>query len=129
LVGGRIDPDPLIRSQSGGQAGMVIGHRLIRFGPGGAPPVASVRTTAEGPAARFYVEYAAAQRVEVMGDFSAWEPQAMVQEDRAWVLEIPLEAGTYHFGFLVDGEWFVPQEAPGQVSDDWGQVNATIVVP
>ena len=129
LVGGRTDPDPLIRSQSGGQAGVVIGHRLMRFGPGGAPPVVSLQTTAEGPAARFFVEGLAAQRVEVLGDFSAWEPRVMVQDGRAWVLEIPVTAGTYHFGFLVDGEWFVPEGAPGQVSDDWGQVNATIVVP
>ena len=53
----------------------------------------------------------------------------MIQDGRDWVLEIPLLSGTYHFGFLVDGNWFVPEEAPGQVSDDWGQVNATIVVP
>jgi hypothetical protein len=53
----------------------------------------------------------------------------MVQDGRAWVLEIPLQAGTYHFGFLADGEWFVPEDAPGQVNDDWGQMNATIVVP
>ncbi len=45
------------------------------------------------------------------------------------VLEIELAAGTYHFGFLVDGEWFVPEATRGQVSDDWGQMNATIVVP
>ena len=129
FVGGRIDPDPLMRSQSGGQAGLVIGRRLIRFGPGGAPPVASLLATAEGPAARFFVDGPTARRVEVLGDFSAWEPQAMVQDGPAWVLEIPLAAGTYHFGFLVDGEWFVPEGAPGQVSDDWGQMNATIVVP
>ena len=78
---------------------------------------------------RFRVEDRAAQRVEVLGDFSGWEPQAMVQDGRDWVLEIPLAAGTYHFGFLVDGEWFVPEEAPGRVSDDWGQMNATVVVP
>ena len=53
----------------------------------------------------------------------------MVPDGRDWVLEIPLAPGTYHFGFLVDGEWFVPETAPGQVSDDWGQMNATIVVP
>ena len=39
------------------------------------------------------------------------EPPATVQDGRDWVLEIELAAGTYHFGFLFDGEWFVP-EAP-----------------
>ena len=89
----------------------------------------ALRAAPSGMAALFRVEDDAAQRVDVLGDFSGWDPQAMVRDGRAWVLEIPLATGTYHFGFLVDGEWFVPERAPGQVSDDWGQVNATIVVP
>ena len=129
LVGGRTDPDPLVRSEPGGQGGLVIGRRLVRFDPGGATPVVVLRSTSGGAAAQFRVEDRAAQRIEVLGDFSGWEPQAMVQDGSDWVLEIPLAAGTYHFGFLVDGEWFVPEGAPGQVSDDWGQMNATIVVP
>ena len=129
LVGGRTDPDPLVRSEPGGQGGLIIGRRLVRFGPGGPTPVVSLRSTSAGIAARFRVEDRAAERIELLGDFSGWEPQAMVQDGQDWVLEIPLASGTYHFGFLVDGEWFVPEGAPGQVSDDWGQMNATIVVP
>ena len=129
LVGGRTDPDPLVRSEPGGQGGLVIGRRLVRFDPGGATPVVVLRSTSGGAAAQFRVEDRAAQQIEVLGDFSGWEPQAMVQDGSDWVLEIPLAAGTYHFGFLVDGEWFVPEGAPGRVSDDWGQMNATIVVP
>ena len=129
LVGGRTDPDPLVRSEPGGQGGLVVGRRLVRFGPRSATPVVELQATSEGAAARFRLEIQAAQRIEVLGDFSGWEPQAMLQDGRAWVLEIPLAAGTYHFGFLVDGEWFVPEGAPGQVSDDWGPMNATIVVP
>ena len=40
-----------------------------------------------------------------------------------------MESGAHHFGFLVDGEWFVPETATGRVSDEWGRVNATLVVP
>ena len=40
-----------------------------------------------------------------------------------------LPPGVYHFGFRVDGEWYVPEDAPGRVSDGYGQVNATLVVP
>ncbi len=129
LVGGRTDPDPLVRSEPGGQGGLVIGRRLVRFGPRGATPVVALQPAPSGVAALFRVEDVAAQRVEVLGDFSGWDPQAMVRDGRVWVLEIPLATGTYHFGFLVDGDWFVPEGAPGQVSDDWGQMNATIVVP
>jgi len=129
LVGGRSDPDPLVRSQPGGQGGLVIGRRLARFGSSAATPIVELQPTSGGAAARFRLKDKAAQRMEILGDFSGWEPQAMVREGRTWVLEIPLEAGTYHFGFLADGEWFVPEDAPGQVNDDWGQMNATIVVP
>lgn len=129
LVGGRTDPDPLVRSEPGGQGGLVIGRRLVRFGPSAATPVVELQPTSGGAAARFRLEDQAAQRIQVLGDFSGWEPQAMVQDGRAWILEVALEAGTYHFGFLADGEWFVPEDAPGRVSDAWGQMNATIVVP
>ena len=129
LVGGRTDPDPLVQSEPGGQGGLIIGRRLVRFGPTGGTPVVSLNPNSGGALARFRVESEQAQSVEVLGDFSAWEPQEMAQDRRAWILEIPLATGTYHFGFLVDGEWFVPTAAPGQVSDDWGQTNATIVVP
>ena len=129
LVGGRTDPDPLVRSEPGGQGGVVIGRRLVRFTPSTATPVVTLRAVLGGTAAGFRLEDGAAERVEVLGDFSGWEPQAMVQDGDVWVLEIPLAAGTYHFGFLVDDEWFVPEGAPGQVSDDWGQMNTTIVVP
>ena len=129
LVGGRSDPDPLVQSEPGGQGGLVIGRRLVRFGPSAATPVVALRAVSEGVTARFRVERGGAQSVEVLGDFSGWEPRSMVRDGQVWVLEIPLPAGTYHFGFMVDGEWFVPEGAPGQVSDDWGQMNATIVVP
>jgi hypothetical protein len=129
LVGGRTDPDPLVQSEPGGQGGLVIGRRLVRFGPTMRTPIVRLDPMAGGATARFRVESAQAQSVEVLGDFSSWEPREMAQDGRAWMLEMPLTMGTYHFGFLVDGEWFVPADAPGQVSDDWGQTNATIVVP
>ncbi len=130
LVGGRTDPDPLVQSEPGGQGGLVIGRRLVRFGRStGTPVVALGQMPGGGATALFRMENRDAQRVDVLGDFSSWEPQAMARDGRAWILEIPLTTGTYHFGFLVDGEWFVPDAAPGRVSDDWGQMNATIVVP
>ena len=99
LVGGRTPPDPLVQSEPGGQGGLVIGRRLVRFGPGGATPVVVLRSTSGGASAQFRVDDRAAQHIEVLGDFSGWKPQAMVQDGSDWVLEIPLTAGTYHFGF------------------------------
>ena len=39
------------------------------------------------------------------------------------------EPGFHHFGFLVDGEWWIPEGVQGAVPDEWGRVNATMVVP
>jgi hypothetical protein len=47
----------------------------------------------------------------------------------SWVAEVKLPPGLYHFGFLVDGEWFVPEHAPGRVNDEFGRTNATLIVP
>ena len=129
LLGGRTDPDPLVQTQPGGQGGVVIGTRLIRFGPPGGTPIVALRPLQGETLARFRIEAGSAQRVELLGDFSAWEPKTMIRDGKVWTLEMVLPSGTHHFGFLVDGEWFVPERAPGRVSDDWGQMNATIVVP
>ena len=112
LVGSRTDPDPLVQSEPGGQGGLVIGRRLVRFGPTEKTPVVALGEMSGGATALFRVDVGDAQRVEVLGDFSGWEPQAMARSGRAWILEIPLTTGTYHFGFLVDGEWFVPERPP-----------------
>ena len=126
LIGGRTDPDPLVQSVPGGQGGLAIGRRLVRFGPSKVTRVVAIGAMSGGElsggaTALFRVEDVDAQSVGVLGDFSGWEPQAMTRDGRDWVLEIPLATGTYHFGFLVDDVWFVPEGAPGQVSDDWGQ--------
>jgi hypothetical protein len=70
-----------------------------------------------------------AEEVHVVGGFSDWNPVPMKRTDGAWTARIPVAPGVYHFGFRVDGEWVIPERAPGIVSDDWGRENATLVVP
>jgi hypothetical protein len=64
----------------------------------------------------------------VVGDFTYWEPVAMERRDSRWVVELDVPAGTHHFGFFADGGWFLPDEAPDAVPDEWGRTNATIVI-
>jgi 1,4-alpha-glucan branching enzyme len=66
--------------------------------------------------------------VELVGDFTMWKPMEMDQTSGTWTLELEVPDGLYHFGFLVDGEWFVPVDAIGTVPDEWGRQNATLVV-
>ena len=128
-MGTRTDPDPLIDTQPGAQGGVVLGRSLVTFGPAPSSQLVSLEEDPVGTIARFTLSSPTADRVQVMGDFSAWEPVEMRQEDGHWVLELPVESGVHHFGFLVDGEWFVPAAATGRVSDEWGRVNATLLVP
>jgi 1,4-alpha-glucan branching enzyme len=85
-------------------------------------------TTAAGARVRFEVRRPTAGSVEILGDFTRWEPVAMARSDGLWIVELTVPAGTHHFGFLVDGIWFLPDDAPDAVADDWGRRNATLVV-
>jgi len=67
-------------------------------------------------------------RMEVLGDFTVWDPVPMEQTGARWTVRLEIPRGTHHFGFLADGEWFLPDDAPDAVSDDWGRKNATIVI-
>jgi len=126
--GGRGAPDPLLRTRAGGQGGMTLGRVLVDFSAQGPPEMVRFEPSNGGARATFSVRLEEAEAVELLGDFTGWEPRAMAREDGRWILELELPAGTHHFGFLVDGEWYVPEDAPGRVSDEWGQMNATVVV-
>ncbi len=128
-IGGRTDPDPLIDTEPGAQGGVVLARTLVTFGGGPSSELVSLEEDPVGTVARFTLDRPGVSRVQVMGDFSAWEPVEMRNEGRHWIVEIPVESGTHHFGFLVDGEWFVPETANGRVSDEWGRINATLLVP
>jgi hypothetical protein len=127
---GRTAPDPLTLVESGTQTGMLIGLRLASFGSGSETAAVHEIVQPGSPAiVRVSVTPPAASSVEVLGDFEEWTPIALTRDEDAWSVELVLEPGTYHFGFLVDGEWWVPEGLQGTVPDDWGRMNATMVVP
>lgn len=66
----------------------------------------------------------------VLGDFSGWEPVAMVLEGDFWVARLRVPPGTYHYGFrTAGGEWFLPESHPMRVDDGMGGTSAVLVVP
>jgi hypothetical protein len=70
-----------------------------------------------------------AQLVEVMGDFTDWEPVTLKQVGEVWRFPKPLPAGTRRFNVRVDGgAWAVPQGANLE-HDDFGGAVGTIAVP
>lgn len=128
--GGRAEPDPLLGSRPGVYGGMSVHRNLVRFEGDEAPALARVRTDDDRPRARFTLEAPGAEHVVLLGDFTGWEPVAMEPAGAGrWRVELPVRPGVHHFGFRVDGRWHVPEEAAGRVRDEWGRVNATLVVP
>ena len=108
---------------------MTIGRVLKRFGPAPRVPLLTLEPGDSGTIAHFRLDGGSAEKVELLGDFTGWEPVAMSHGDGTrWTATLEIPPGTHHFGFLLDGSWFVPNTAPGRVADDWGQVNATVVV-
>ncbi len=94
------------------------------------PPLHEVLAVTDGVATvRVRLEdQEGAQGIVLMGDFTQWKPVAMNQSDEGWEIEVLIPPGTHHFGFLVDGTWFLPEDAPDVVPDEWGRENATLVI-
>lgn len=130
-TGRRSHPDPLLGTRASGQGSVTTSARLVRFG---APEPLPLYRLDRDEGARtatvtFTLRRPEAEEAVVLGDFSGWEPVPMERRDGVWRVQVEVEPGVHHFGFRVDGEWFVPEEAPGRTPDDWGRINATLVVP
>jgi hypothetical protein len=130
---GRTEPDPLTLAEPGsGAGGVMVGRRIL--GAEALPLSGNALHEVlrqDGGVARIRLRVKPdrnAQEVGVMGDFTLWEPVSMEQEGEEWVAVLEVPEGVHHFGFLVDGEWFVPDNAPDAVADEWGRVNATLVI-
>jgi hypothetical protein len=125
----RTPPDPLTLVEPGTQSGVVMGLRLVSIG-GGAPRATVYEVIRPGTPARVRIRVTPpdARSVELLGDFGDWTPVPLVRDGEEWSVELDVEPGTHHFGFRVNGEWWIPEGLQGTVPDEWGQMNATMVV-
>jgi hypothetical protein len=94
----------------------------------GTPVVTSVRQN--GRLYTLRIRAPRAVRVEVMGDFTGWHPvEARETSDGNWQLAVALPRGTHRFSVRTDGG---PWTTPGGITsaaDDFGGMNALLVVP
>jgi hypothetical protein len=130
---GRSEPDPLTLAQPGSTSGgALLGRSLYARAPGprpGARPWEIVSATPERATIRLSVEAPArASRVALLGDFTLWEAVPMQRDGERWQVEVEVPVGTHHYGFLVDDEWYVPDDTRDVVPDEWGRVSAILVI-
>jgi hypothetical protein len=75
---------------------------------------------------QFMLEAPTANRVQLVGDFSKWDPQgyelSRSAPDAPWVIRIPLEKGkAYTYNFIIDESQWVPDpKAPARIDDGFG---------
>ncbi|HYV28701.1 MAG TPA: isoamylase early set domain-containing protein, partial [Candidatus Eisenbacteria bacterium] len=74
----------------------------------------------------------AAMSVMLVGDFTRWQekPISLKQEQNGvWKTTVPLAPGTYHYRFLVDGEWRDDPECTLRVPNPYGAQDSVRMVP
>ncbi len=126
--GVRTQPSPLIRTDGGTHGGLMLNWQPVVW-DGRRASVYSLARSGTQVTAEFTLDRPGATAVEIVGDFTSWQPVTMIREGNEWAISVEVTPGIFHFGFLVDGEWFLPEEGvPGRVSDEWGRDNGTLVV-
>jgi hypothetical protein len=126
---GRAVRDPLFGTEGTMVISAGLAVRPVRWTPPLPPPLVAVGEAGQdGRHVTFTLPVRDAVAVALIGDFTDWEPVPMTRTRSGWRLERVLPAGLYHFGFIVDGVWAMPADAPGLVDDGWGRKNASVVV-
>ena len=71
-----------------------------------------------------------ASQVNIAGDFNAWEMTtlALRKTDSVWKITLELKPGTYHYKFLVDGEWVNDPNNVRTAPNQFGSLNNVLEV-
>lgn len=73
----------------------------------------------------------AAGSVLLAGDFTQWQKQPIPMQSDAhgvWTATVALPPGTYHYRFIVDGEWLDDPDCALRVPTPFGSENSVRVV-
>ena len=76
---------------------------------------------------RFRYHAPAAMMVLLAADFTDWQAKPIPMKkgaDGVWEVEVNLAPGTYHYRFMVDGEWRDDPECTLRVPNPFGSANA-----
>ena len=89
----------------------------------------AAKTAAKPAAAKQTFSYRAPTALSVMlaGDFTHWQSEAVPMKrakDGIWKASVALVPGTYHYRFIVDGQWQDDPECELRVPNPYGGHNA-----
>lgn len=94
----------------------------------GAGPRLAVGDAVRGTRA-IRIQAGAAERVELMGDFTDWRPVALVRVAAdAWEIRLPLSPGAHRLNVRVDGGPWVAPLGTREERDEFGSVVGIVVV-
>jgi hypothetical protein len=98
--------------------------------PGAHSRASSFGVRADGPTRIIYVHAPAARTIELMADFTDWQPIAMRHASNdEWQIAMQIAPGSHRVNIRVDGgEWSAPPGA-STVQDEFNGVVGLVVVP
>lgn len=147
--------DTVIRSNVKLREAARVGRPIVRFarGANGAIDYAALAVELAATRADFFADTAAAAEdgpvrevivryrdadaaeVRIAGDFNGWIPDRGVDSQveseggrRVWTKVLRLAPGTYHYRYVVDGEWRADPDNPRFVAGPVGGRNSLLVV-
>ncbi len=64
--------------------------------------------------------------VSVVGNFNAWEPTALSDDDNdgIWTVSIPLPPGRYEYAFVIDGRWWGQDPLADEYVQSFGEYSS-----
>jgi len=72
-----------------------------------------------------------AQRVQLAGDFNAWNPEVnplKKSSNGVWKINLKLSPGRYEYRFLVDGRWHNDPQCESHVANPFGEENCLVII-
>lgn len=72
-----------------------------------------------------------AKEVYVAGDFNSWElddNSRMVNHNGTWSKKMPLNCGSYHYRFVIDGKWIEDFNNSKREVNPYGQLNSLLEI-
>jgi hypothetical protein len=115
--------------------GALMGGAFRPFQSPARPSATTAATNGIGASAgpiyvQFRLEAGTASNVALAGSFSDWQPTHGMQQsvDGVWTILLALPPGVHDYGFIVDGERWVPDPYAPQVDDGFGGVNSRLTV-